>query len=293
MTHPAHWPFTGRWGAATDKGAVRRHNEDAFLAAPPLFLVADGMGGHAAGDVASAIVVAAFAHLLDEPLVTEAQLRQGVQRAKQSIVEFFAPSHLVGGSTLSGIAASALDDAPVVAVVNIGDSRTYRLSEGILDQLSTDHSTVQELVDSGAIEASQARTHPSRNIITRAISSTGNAEPDLWFVPARVGDRYLACTDGLTGELTDGEIRDVLLAHEDPQDAASELVSRALAVRGRDNITAVVVDVLHVADGDRPIPPWQCPALSSDDDPPIDDTLPTRVRRTAPTGPAAQPGEHG
>lgn len=276
MTQFAPLPFSGRCGAATDIGAVRRHNEDSILAAPPLFLVADGMGGHAAGDVASAIVVGSFSEFVDRPIVTEEDVRLGVRRARESIVNFFGLSDRSGGSTLSGIGVSRVDGIPAVVVVNIGDSRTYRLSDGVFDQLTKDHSTVQELVDSGAIEAAQARTHPRRNVITRAISSSGLSEPDVWSVPARAGDRYLACTDGLTGELTDCEIRDVLLTHEDPQSAASELVARALAVRGRDNITAVVVDVLHVASGDTPAPPWPHP--TTNDDPTFDDTLPTRPR---------------
>lgn len=278
MTQPARVPFSGRWGAATDTGAVRRHNEDAFLAAPPLFLVADGMGGHAAGDVAAALVVAAFTQLTGRASVTEADLRVGVRRARQAVVELFAQSDLSGGATLSGIGVSWVDGAPAAAVVNIGDSRTYRLSGGVLTQLTRDHSTVQDLVDSGAIAPSEARTHPRRNVITRAISSTGDAEPDVWTVPVQVGDRFLACTDGLTGELTDDQICDVLLAHHDPQAAATELVAQALAVRGRDNITAVVVDVAHLADSDTPVPPWQHPTTGSDVDDSFDDTLPTRPR---------------
>ena len=278
MTQAAPVPFSGRWGAATDIGAVRRHNEDAFLAAPPLFLVADGMGGHAAGDVAAALVIAAFTRFVDRAYVTEADVREGVRRAWQSIVEFFAPSDLSGGATLSGLGVSSVDGAAAVVVVNIGDSRTYRLSEGVLTQLTKDHSTVQELVDSGAIAPSEARTHPRRNIITRAISSTGDAQPDVWSIPVQVGDRFLACTDGLTGELTDDQICDVLLAHDDPQAAAAELVARALAVRGRDNITAVVVDVVHLATGDNPIPQWQRPTPGPDADDSFEDTLPTSPR---------------
>ena len=173
MTQVAPLPFSGRCGAATDIGAVRRHNEDSILAAPPLFLVADGMGGHSAGDVASAIVVGSFSEFVDRPTVTEEDVRLGVRRARDSIVDFFGLSDRSGGSTLSGIGVSSINGIPAVVVVNIGDSRTYRLSDGVLDQLTKDHSTVQELVDAGAIEAAQARTHPRRNVITRAISSSG------------------------------------------------------------------------------------------------------------------------
>ena len=278
MTQPVPVPFSGRWGAATDTGAVRRHNEDVFLAEPPLFLVADGMGGHAAGDVAAALVVGTFTQLIGRPQVTEDDLRQMVRRARLAVVEFFAPSELSGGATVSGIGVSSLDGVPAVAVVNVGDSRTYRLRAGVLEQLTTDHSAVQDLVDSGAITPLQARTHPHRNVVTRAISSVGDSEPDVQVIPVQAGDRYLTCTDGLTGELVDDQIRDVLAVVADPQSAAAELVARALAVRGRDNITAVVVDVMVLADGDTPIPPWRRATPWPDLDESFDDTLPTRPR---------------
>lgn len=274
MTVPARSPFTGRWGTATDTGAVRRHNEDSLLASPPIFLVADGMGGHDAGDVASAMVVASFAGLLGRPMVSEEDVRQAVVHARQSVTEYFELSGRSGGSTLTGIAVSSVDGEAAVVVVNIGDSRTYRLSGGVLEQLSKDHSTVQELVDSGAIQPIEARTHPERNVITRAISPSADSEPDVWSVPARVGDRYLVCSDGLTGELTDAEIRGVLLTCDDPQAAASALVAGALANRGRDNITVVVVDVVQVACGDAHGGLWERPAPLAAD-PSLEDTIPT------------------
>ena len=280
MTLPPRPPFTGRWGAASDTGAVRRHNEDSFLAAPPLFLVADGMGGHAAGDIASATVIASFARFVDRPAVSEDDLRDTVRLAQQSVAEFFALSVRSGGSTLSGIGVSSVGGVPAAVVVNVGDSRTYRLREGMLDQLSKDHSVVQDLIDSGAIDAVEARTHPQRNIITRAISSAGPQEPDVWSVPVQVGDRFLVCTDGLTGELTDAEIRAVLTAHDEPQSAASELVSQALAAGGRDNITVVVVVIEHITAVDVPTPPWQHHVPGEEDssgtDVEVDDTIPTR-----------------
>lgn len=242
-------PFIARWGAATDRGCVRRHNEDSLLATPPFFLVADGMGGHDAGDVASAIVVEAFAPYVEQAAVTETDVRAAVVGARRAIVEFFEPTGMSGGSTLTGVAVSMVGDTPALVVVNIGDSRTYRLSDGRLEQLSKDHSTVQELVDAGTLAPEDARTHPSRNVITRAISPTADSEPDVWSVPARAGDRFLACSDGLTGEVSDEQIREILVLHEDPQVAASALVAAALAAEGRDNVTVVVVDVLALALG--------------------------------------------
>ncbi|MEP7764745.1 protein phosphatase 2C domain-containing protein [Sanguibacter sp. 25GB23B1] len=262
---PGRSPFIARWGAATDRGSVRRLNEDSLLATPPFFLVADGMGGHDAGDVASSIVVDAFVPYVKQASVSEVDVRSAVRGARRAIVEFFEPTGMSGGSTLTGVAVSTVGDTPALVVVNIGDSRTYRLSAGHLEQLSKDHSTVQELVDAGSIAPEDARTHPSRNVITRAISPTADSEPDIWSVPARAGDRFLACSDGLTGEIPDEHILEILLRHEDPQAAASALVAAALAEEGRDNITVVVVDVL---------------ALSQEVDPleGLEDTVPTVQR---------------
>jgi protein phosphatase len=262
---PGRSPFIARWGAATDRGSVRRLNEDSLLATPPFFLVADGMGGHDAGDVASSIVVDAFAPYVKQASVTEVDVRSAVRGARRAIVDFFEPTSMSGGSTLTGVAVSTVGDAPALVVVNIGDSRTYRLSGGRLEQLSKDHSTVQELVDAGSIAPEDARTHPSRNVITRAISPTADSEPDVWSVPARAGDRFLACSDGLTGEIPDARILDILLQNEDPQAAASALVAAALAEEGRDNITVVVVDVLALS-------------LEGDHQEDIEDTVPTVQR---------------
>lgn len=258
-------PFIARWGAATDRGSVRRHNEDSLLATPPFFLVADGMGGHDAGDVASALVVGAFAPYVEQASVTELDVRAAVLGARRAIVEFFEPTEMSGGSTLTGVAVSMVGDTPALVVVNIGDSRTYRLSAGHLEQLSKDHSTVQELVDAGTLAPEDARTHPSRNVITRAISPTADSEPDVWSVPAHAGDRFLACSDGLTGEISDEHIRQILMVHEDPQAAAGALVAAALAAEGRDNITVVVVDVHALA-------------LAGDDLEALEDTVPTVQR---------------
>ncbi|MBI9113435.1 PP2C family protein-serine/threonine phosphatase [Sanguibacter suaedae] len=266
--------FVARWGAATDRGHVRRHNEDALLATPPFFLVADGMGGHAAGDVAAALVVDAFSPYVERAVVGEDDVRAAVVAARQAIIEYFRTAGSSGGSTLTGVAMSAVGDDPALVVVNIGDSRTYRLSGGLLDQLSKDHSTVQELLDAGTIRPEDVPTHPERNIITRAISPTADAEPDVWTVPAVPGDRYLACSDGLTGELSDARVQALLLAYDDPQDAAHALVRAALAERGRDNITAVVVDVVRSGPG-GPVPTDRDPEdlIAGDPD---EDTVPTR-----------------
>ncbi|PFG34391.1 PP2C family protein-serine/threonine phosphatase [Sanguibacter antarcticus] len=277
-------PFIARWGAATDRGAVRRVNEDSLLATPPFFLVADGMGGHDAGDIASSIVLDAFSPYVKQTAVTEEDVRSAVLGARRAVVEFFEPTSMSGGSTLTGVAMSTVGDEPALVVVNIGDSRTYRLSDGHLEQLSKDHSTVQELVDAGSLTPEDARTHPSRNVITRAISPTADSEPDVWSVPARPGDRFLACSDGLTGEISDEHIHDILAAHDDPQAAAGALVDAALAEEARDNITVVVVDVVALArsadeqSADATGADGGTGEHGADDHSDIEDTIPTVAR---------------
>jgi protein phosphatase len=131
-------------------------------------------------------------------------------------------------------------------VLNIGDSRTYLLSDGVFEQMSVDHSVVQELIDSGELDAAAAAVDGRRNVITRAIGGGGFSEADFWLVPAEAGDRVLVCSDGLSGELADDEISAILRAEHAPQAAAARLVEEARLRGGRDNITAVVVDALAV-----------------------------------------------
>lgn len=238
------------WGAATHEGRRRRVNEDSYLAGDGVFLVADGMGGHDAGEVASALALEALSPLRDvshiDPdvvvdLVGTAQARvRGIETG---------PGGRGAGTTVTGAVVAYQDDVPYWLFVNVGDSRTYLMSAGTLDQVSVDHSEVQQLVDAGLLTEQEARQHPRRNVVTRALGADDTPSPDFRYVPVVLDDRVLVCSDGLTVELTDERIAQLLLDHADPQDAASRLVEEAISAGGRDNITVVVVDVTCAAGG--------------------------------------------
>jgi PPM family protein phosphatase len=227
-------------GAATSVGRVRQVNEDSFLALPPLFVVADGMGGHGAGNVASRIAIeemTACAAL--RPLFAEAVLT-ALEHANRHIIERDEANRM--GTTATGLAGLETAGGDHLMVFNIGDSRVYRLSGGRLEQVTVDHSEVQELVLAGVITPEQARTHPRRNIVTRALGSDPVLHADHWLLPAIGGDRYLVCSDGLFNEVPDDVIR-ALLGAGAPQQAADALVAAANEAGGHDNVTAVIVDI--------------------------------------------------
>jgi len=233
-------------GAATSVGRVRQVNEDSYLAVPPLFVVADGMGGHGSGDLASRIAIEDMSACVElRPLFAEAVLT-ALEHANRHITERDEANRM--GTTATGLAALETAGGDHLMVFNVGDSRVYRLSGGLLEQLTVDHSEVQELVLAGVITKEQARTHPRRNVVTRALGSDASMMPDHWLLPAIGGDRYLVCSDGLFSELPD-EVILPLLAAGTPQQAADALVSAANDAGGRDNVTVVVVDIESDDDG--------------------------------------------
>lgn len=235
------------WGAASDRGRRRKINEDAYLAENGVFLVADGMGGHDAGDIASATALGALSFLLEadriEPELVDV-LVDVAQREVRAIET--GPKGRGAGTTLTGAVLAYVDDVPYWLMVNIGDSRTYLLSNGKLEQMSVDHSEVQELIDSGLLTEEEARHHPRRNVITRALGGPDELDADFRYVPVEAHERILVCSDGLTAEVGDAQIREILLGCPDPGAAAQELVDAALAAGGRDNVTVLVVDVTGV-----------------------------------------------
>ena len=233
--------ITMEWGAATDRGLVRSINEDSLLAAPPVFLVADGMGGYQAGATASAIVVEEFTIPAEVARVTAEWVIQSFERA-DSRIRFGAG----GGTTVAGMVVVQQDSNPYWLFFNIGDSRVYRCADGVLAQVSVDHSVVQELVDDGRIEPEAARFHPERHIITRAVGADEKPHPDFWLIPAEAGERLLLCSDGLSSELDAGTIAAIVTGPGTPQEIANSLIAQALSAGGRDNVTTVVVDVLTV-----------------------------------------------
>jgi protein phosphatase len=231
----------------TDVGLVRAINEDAVVAVDPVYIVADGMGGHDAGEVASALAVEELARLtgFDQP-VTEDDVKVAVAAAHQRISRLANRlSGRAAGTTISGAVIIEKDGQLWWMVINLGDSRTYRLTHTNLVQLSVDHSEVQELVNRGRITQAEARGHPRRNVVTRALGAGVAFEPDYWLIPVRAGERLLVCSDGLTSEVDDSRIRQLLLAHSDPLEAAQALVGEALRLGGSDNISVIVADVVN------------------------------------------------
>ncbi|HEY8754208.1 MAG TPA: protein phosphatase 2C domain-containing protein [Arthrobacter sp.] len=239
------------YGYGTDRGLRRELNEDSFIAADPVFAVADGMGGHEAGEVASSTCIRTLAAMpqlaTGERSITAAELQQYIVRADSSIREVTGSR---AGTTLTGAVVVEQMGLPYWLVMNIGDSRTYRLSQGHFEQVSVDHSEVQELVDAGEITPAQATVHPRRHVVTRALGTGDETDADYWLLPVEEGDRMMVCSDGLNGELTDEHMFRILSTVGQPQDAVDALIQAALRSGGRDNVTVIVVDARNVSRGD-------------------------------------------
>jgi serine/threonine protein phosphatase PrpC len=230
-------------GATTHSGQVRKENEDALLVEGRLYVVADGMGGHNAGEVASAMAIKSL-QAAASGITDEASLNTALDKANEAIYEESMTNHVHHGMGTTIAALVMTEDSVVVG--NIGDARIYRWHEGNLSRITKDHSYVQELVDEGIISLEEARVHPRRNIVTRALGIDGEVEASTSTLPITVGARYILCSDGLVDEVTDAEIAAILTRHSNAQAAADALVSAANAAGGRDNVTVIVVDV---ADG--------------------------------------------
>lgn len=250
-------PLTLQVGAATDVGRVRDHNEDSALAEGALFVVADGMGGHAAGEVASGLAIDTLREVADRSNLTAEDVVAQIRLANQRILEAVAshPDQRGMGTTLAGIALVVSGGIDHWAVFHLGDSRVYRSIDGALHQLTVDHSEVQELVDRGVISAAEARTHPLRNVVTRSLGTESGHQADVLVIPPYPGERFVVCTDGLTNELADVDIQAILEEHRDPQAAAEALVREAVVAGGRDNVTAVVVDLVGRSSDDAATSP--------------------------------------
>jgi len=241
-----------RYGVRSDVGRVREVNEDDLLAAPPVFAVADGMGGHDSGDVASRIAVEELRRLADDgydPAGASDAVVAALGRAQERITRYAADRRAEGqrsspGTTAVGAVLVEADGGPAWLVANLGDSRCYRLCHGTLEQVSVDHSLVQRYVDAGQITPAEAARHPERHVVTRALGGPGMPQPDLFVVPLDEAPRLLLCSDGVNGMIADGLIAAVLRDLDDPEEAAGRLVEEALVAGGRDNATAVVVDVV-------------------------------------------------
>ncbi|HEX5407208.1 MAG TPA: protein phosphatase 2C domain-containing protein [Pseudonocardiaceae bacterium] len=238
-----------RYAAGSDVGEARSHNEDSAFASPRLLAVADGMGGHAHGEVASAVVIGVLAEL-DDRLRTArpgevdppAALAAVVARALRRLTELAAQDFdlTLMGSTLTAL----LWDGTGFGLAHVGDSRGYLLREGVLHQITKDHTLVQSLVDDGRITEAEAALHPRRSMVTRALQAGGSAEPDLTPLPAQVGDRLLLCSDGVTCVVGPDRLRDTLGTATSPEAAVRKLIEEAIQLDSPDNISCVVADVV-------------------------------------------------
>ena len=243
--------------ARTDVGRVRTVNEDSFLAEAPVYLVADGMGGHARGDAASRAVIETFRRHLEsgKPSSPEQVLDaiHSSNEAVRALSDAGEEGTAVAGTTLAGVVLVDAGDGGGFhwMVFNIGDSRVYAWDGRRLEQLSVDHSAVQELVDAGLIQADEAERHPERNVITRAIGADDFVDPDVWLIPAIGRQVFLICSDGLSKEVADDGMARILVGDTGhAAGLAGELVDAALAHGGRDNVTAIVVESELGAAGD-------------------------------------------
>jgi len=229
------------WGARSDVGLVRGHNEDSFIVKAPLFAVCDGMGGHAAGEVASGIAVQTIAE--KAPDHTDGiLLGAAVEAANAAVLEGVKTGQ--GKAGMGCTATCALIENNRMAIAHVGDSRIYLLHAGTLVRITRDHSYVEELVDAGEITADEARVHPSRSIITRALGSDPDMYADHFTLDVSTGDRIILCSDGLSSMVPDKDIEELAVSSVTPQAAADTLVSAALTAGGHDNVTVIVVDVL-------------------------------------------------
>lgn len=233
---------TMRVGVKTDIGRTRRSNEDAYWASPPWFVVADGVGGHAAGEVASSLAIEAVRSAVEEGgAPAEVLVMNAIRTANNMIWERSQKETALAGMGTTLTMAYIESDHCIIG--HVGDSRCYLWRENELRQLTQDHSVVGELVRSGMLTAGEAFFHPQRNLLTQALGVGPHIKPDITLETLRPGDKIILCTDGLTDVLTDDELQAILQEQADPQTLAERLVHEANSRGGPDNITAVVVEM--------------------------------------------------
>ena len=251
-------------GARSDAGLVREHNEDAYYLGRQIWAVADGIGGEAAGEIASGIVTDQLrARDTAGPLAPD-DLRLLINDINDAILDHTRrePTTTGMGSTISGIASVNLDNVPHWSVFNVGDSRVYRYGDGELKRETVDHNEAAELIETGQLDAAHAVDDPSRFILTRALGTTPPPQADIFLRPQEADETFLICSDGLTSEVTEDAIAATLAAYPDPELAAYQLVELALQNGADDNVTAIIVASHHgintgpaiVIDGENTIP---------------------------------------
>ena len=236
--------LVGRAAGLTDTGRRRRQNEDALVCDPPLFAIADGMGGAQAGELASRLAAAAIEEAA-QVLRGEEEVVDAVRTANARIFQRSLEDPAVAGMGTTATVVLVDETAGALTVAHVGDSRAYRYREGTLEQLTIDHSLVGELVRSGRLTEDEAAVHPQRSVITRALGTEADVEVDTRAVDVAPGDLVLLCSDGLSGMVRDDEIARVLdAAGGDPHRAAADLVAAANAAGGEDNVTVVVFELV-------------------------------------------------
>lgn len=238
-------------GALTDVGRVRSHNEDAYFTGEQIWAVADGMGGQAAGEVASSIVVDHLRAADAAGVLTADDLSPLIAAINQAILDYAEadPTAAGLGSTVAGIASIAVDEVAHWSVFNVGDSRVYRFADGQLVSQTKDHNEVTELIDAGQLDPADAADHPSRFVLTRALGSNPAPRADIRLLPQGGDETFLICSDGLTSEVADEAIETVLATCPEPKQAVERLIDLALMHGAQDNVTAVVLAV-HQHDDD-------------------------------------------
>jgi PPM family protein phosphatase len=252
--------FALHYALRSDVGLLREGNEDSAYAGPQLLVIADGMGGHAAGEVASAVAISAITPL-DKQHFTRGEemldaLAAAVAAARDTLHEMSVSDPAVEGMGTT-LTALLWNDAEV-AVCHIGDSRAYLLRDDDLYQITRDHTLIQSLVDEGRLSPAAAANHPQRSLIMRALQGSTDAEPDLAIHEAQLGDRYLLCSDGLTDVVSDKDVHQVLSTVADADEAVSHLITLAIRNGGPDNVTCIVADVVEES---GPVPPTRKPQL--------------------------------
>lgn len=249
----AQRPLLLSWAGVTDQGRRRDTNQDAFLAEYPLFIVADGMGGHAGGEIASRSTVSRLQAVVASGGVTPAAIEGALQQAVADIADHPDTTDEGTGTTLTGVYLDVEDDDARWVALNIGDSRVYLLRDDRLVQVTTDHSVVQELIAAGKLSPEEAEGHPYSNVITRAVGASELTPPDYVSIDIRPGDRFVICSDGLTKELTDYGIQHFLRENSDPAACVDAMLSAALENGGRDNVTLIVLQVSEPEDSSSPM----------------------------------------
>lgn len=243
-------------GVRSDVGCLRAHNEDSYLVGRQIWAVADGMGGQAAGEVASGIVVEQLRRADEGGVLSQRALVDLVAEINAAILEHARknPSTRGLGSTVAGIASIEVGGVRHWGVFNVGDSRVYRFRDGVLARETVDHNEAQHLVELGRLTPVDALTHPGRSVLTRSLGSVPAPQPDLLVLPQDRDETFLICSDGLTSEVSDAVISDTLRNCSDPTKAVDRLVDLVLAHGARDNVTVIVVAVRSL-DGEAGVCP--------------------------------------